>query len=421
MMWAQSMANLHPIQKLVLLTIALLLPAYGLLTMPIDGIIARTAMRNLSLPILAGEMLFCLLAVASGVTLSTIWRNTSSLSRWSAVLWLVAASCSTFLLEPANGSGNGLFMMSVGHLLFASLGVAALRTFWLPLRSYLLPSLSIGIAAFTALAVAFSIYAARFPDFQWVYFGFGAGNVRHLGYYSVILTGISLGLLLNREGSSEKFAFVLLLFGTFLLFWSGGRGPILCLLGQIVIFSACLPSGGKVRLLGNVAVISALSLILAYFLAPDEHWGPSGLFSQPIEADGLNDFSSNRIAVWRECFAVILEKPLMGYGPGQFKSQISSAGGWLAQPHNLVLQMLFHWGIVGSLCLLGVVAGTLKPSLLGAVIRDRSAPPAILAFSGLIALSVIDGALFYPFPVIAAILCIAVIVSAPILDDISSS
>ena len=405
------MGTLTVTEKAVLFVLALMLPAYGLATMPLDGVIEATAMRNLGLPILIAEMMLCLLAVARGVTLSTIWRQTSSIARWGAGLWLVAAVCSTFVLEPVDGSGSGLFMMSVGHLLFAALCAAAIRTRWNSIRSYLLPSLAAGIAGYTILAVIFSFYAARIPGFDWISFGFGAGNVRHLGYYAVVLTGLSLGMLSGMRGKWDVPAIGLLFLGTFLLFWSGGRGPILCLLGQITVAAACSDSSLRLRIVSTAALVSLASVVMAHWLAPDPTWGPGGLLTETIETKDLNDFSSSRLAIWVETLKAVADQPLMGYGPGQFKSIITSSGGVLAQPHNIALQLLFHWGLVGSLCLVLVMIGALHNTSIHAL---RDSPPelsAALVLVGLGALSLVDGALFYPFPVIAAILSISILSS----------
>src|SRR5690606_22204628 len=107
--------------------------------------------------------------------------------------------------------------------------------------------------------------------------------------------------------------------------------------------------------------------------------------------DSMNRYGdSGRIEVWRATIELIQARPLFGHGDGQFSLMVGERL-LIAQPHNIILQLLHAWGILGVLACLALVIrmapAFLRPGTLDGV-GFRCAALVLAAYS------FIDGSLF---------------------------
>jgi O-antigen ligase len=144
---------------------------------------------------------------------------------------------------------------------------------------------------------------------------------------------------------------------------------------------------------------AALSLAVAYILvawlpAPADNMGALRTISATTES---GDMLTGRMTLWTLVLDAIRHRPIFGYGEGQMSAVAPFYS--MAQPHNVVLQVLLAWGIVGLLCVV-VLAFFFVRMALPAVRSDAAhALPPLLAMTALLALSMLDAALYHILPV----------------------
>lgn len=142
-------------------------------------------------------------------------------------------------------------------------------------------------------------------------------------------------------------------------FWTGGRAPILAIIGAVLVVGALLVREARLRLF-RTALIGALAGSAVSLVLP--RLAPSFGFWQRIFegfAGGVtaDEVSSYRLTIWRETVDLILARPWFGYGPNQWALQrdlLYQHG----SVHNFPLQVLHDFGIVGGVAAMALVFGT---------------------------------------------------------------
>jgi O-antigen ligase len=141
----------------------------------------------------------------------------------------------------------------------------------------------------------------------------------------------------------------------------------------------------------RVAVLSALAMGLALPLLPDH---PD--FHLYVAGDGqdANMVTGGRLALWHATLARWRDAPLFGWGSGSTFWEVYV--GWThTQPHNVVLQFLISWGLVGAvggLWLLGRAIGATHRTGIG----DARLLPLTGMLYALLFMSLLEGMLHYP-------------------------
>ncbi|MXP41624.1 hypothetical protein GRI75_08210 [Altererythrobacter soli] len=223
------------------------------------------------------------------------------------------------------------------------------------------------------------------------------GNIRWFGYYAAAVIGLCAMRILQRD----KIALLAAAVAFAVAFWTGARGVVAAVVVGFAVCAVLLPRFRSSRLwllLGLVGLSGlALSFGLAAFLPIDDQ-GPARM---------ARFGSSGRMELWQATVSKVLERPLFGWGEGQFVHRWGSMS--VAQPHNIILQLLYVWGIVGaSFC--AALALWLAPRFL----KNRTAEAAPFQCAALIlaAYSFVDGALFYVQSTSLFALCCAAAVAA---------
>ena len=132
------------------------------------------------------------------------------------------------------------------------------------------------------------------------------------------------------------------------------------------------------------------------------------------------DFENPRIAMWDYAINLILENPFFGKGPGSYF--ISSFNDMIAgklskflvhaQPHNVIIQFLLEWGMIGTILILILF---LKLFFLTIKILIKKKIFVIIPYGlGLLSLSIhsfVDGTFFHPTFTFYIIICISILCS----------
>lgn len=374
----------------------------------------KAASRFLSLPVLAAELVVVALAMAGArqAALAHVGALPKAY-RWPlAILISLVVVSATFvkfdqIIAWTRSAGwliHFAFALAVFTLLRAHPRSSSAT--WLPILG--------GLALYVAILV---VYAASVPadvDFNWMFFKLGVTNVRQVGFYSAVGMTASLGLAM---GAKDARSCILAIAAGALLasisFWSGTRSSLVVAIGAFALCAVVAPRCRPIRGATFLAAILAGGLLLS-MLGNKPHWafGWERLFNPAATASG-DTVTSGRMDMWRETLALAMQRPLFGHGESQFRNGVPIALKQLNHPHNSVVQMLFQWGLIGAGCFFGLLAA----AWFTACARFRAAPPdhlpAFLTANALLMFSLIEGALYHPYPVMMLFFALAAILARP--------
>ncbi len=264
------------------------------------------------------------------------------------------------------------------RLLFAiGLGMAAYYGMWRYQARFaeaIYLALLIGLISLAPLLFVYAYFQTPNPPpdvlFKWQLPGFGA--VRLLGMALEVGVVVAVGML--AEPKSRKLSVFLWVSAITLwavLFWTGGRGAVVSVMGAVVVLSVIRPRQlqriWSVLLLSG-AVGAALSMLL--WVPPDTSFGILNMFEKSTRA-GADAISNGRLDRWLGAVDLIKDRVWVGHGLGQF-SQLwprfiefdAALDGASTLPpyfvayrtvHNLVLEAFLAWGIVGGLIFMGLM------------------------------------------------------------------
>jgi O-antigen ligase len=284
-------------------------------------------------------------------------------------LFTVAWGAAAFAPEPGRSLiWTGIWMIHLGF------GWAAGRLFDAKAAAN---TLMAGFLLFTGLLAV----RATTPVEDWLSNPPGLDQIRRYAYYAAPIAGLAVGAL---AGSRRLYPFIVASAAFAMIFWNGARGAVLAILVATAAAMWIFPAlRGR-----TVAALSLASAALGFVVSlalPSQ-------FSVMGTARMLNASSSGRDWVWRRISEVILERPVFGWGEAQ-----ASVFTGFAQPHNLPLQLLLAWGVVGTalVAYLGVTAA--RPAISAIAADDRLLPAAVATLT-LLAYSLVDGTLYHVLP-----------------------
>ncbi|MBY8826469.1 O-antigen ligase family protein [Sphingomonas colocasiae] len=370
-------------------------------------------LNRYSLPVLAIEMAVVLLAAFKG---GGLVAALSALGRPARLLLMalggVAAGSAMFAADvPAALFGTYIVFL---HILFGSAVLSLLKNGAAPDDGRYQWWILTGLIAFLVIIAAYVARSWGIGDHQWFLFGIAASNVRQLGFYSAI--GALLALGLAATDGDGKMRWRLLAVSAMLCalsFWSGTRSSLLAIAAAVPVSLAALPRIRRPLALAGLCVSLLGGMVIAWPLpAPSPNYGVVRIVSSTQAArDGVNAMSSGRLAMWRGTLREIARRPWFGHGEGQFRQQVPESGGVFNHPHNIALQLLFQWGVVGTLLSLSLGALLFVRLITAARAAQAEALPPLLVITGLLVYSLYEGTLFHPYPLAMAAFMIAVIMS----------
>jgi len=136
---------------------------------------------------------------------------------------------------------------------------------------------------------------------------------------------------------------------------TGSRSGLLTLMGAVgtmIFFS-------KYRTISAVAAI--MGMLIGWTLLPDQY---RQRYETMVNDDrGIEDVSSGRVSIWMNGLRMIVQRPLTGVGGGAFRAA-NASGNFGApqdmQPHNLYIQLLAEYGLVGAAVWFILLGSTLR-------------------------------------------------------------
>ncbi len=354
-------------------------------------------MRLIGLPVLAVEIAFILLSFRDG------WRPLQQIAALSKAVrislsCLVSGALASAVFAAPDPGGSLLWTyISMVHLIFGFAAAWRISEAGKLNSSQIWPWVIAGSCCY-AIILSFYVVQTHPVGFDWEYFGLGVSNIRQVGFYCVIGAMAAIGCSVQARGA-KAIAFAAAATAMFTLAcWSGSRGALLAsiaTLGTAWIFVRRLRTirAGLLTIIPPI-VGAAASLLLP---SPELVFGVPRMLSS-FGNPGFDDLTSGRFRMWEGAWQAFLRRPFLGYGEGQFGRVVPQVQGIYLHPHNLLLQLLFQWGLIGT-----ATAGFL--SVLAArhihstgLTNDPRALPSILVLVALIAYSFYDGSLFHAYP-----------------------
>jgi O-antigen ligase len=250
--------------------------------------------------------------------------------------------------------------------------------------------LIIGFVIATAAFVIFVLTIPNFETFDWKNGLPGYDNIRRIAYYTAPIMGLCFARLsLARRIPAWMASFAVSTVGFTLVFWTGARGALVALVAAYIVGAVLFPRLRGLRVWSGTIVASILGAFLAHLYASPFVW-MMGMGRM------LSGSSSGRTDLWQSTIETIAMRPLLGYGEGQTSYVVPLGKEFgVFHPHNILLQTLLAWGIVGTV-LLVIIAAPMAVRMVRATRRvgGEFLPP-FMAMLVLFLYSAIDGTLFH--------------------------
>ncbi len=173
------------------------------------------------------------------------------------------------------------------------------------------------------------------------------GNIRHfgmtMGFFVVILSG---------RGDADKYEKIFIgtsrVIGLAMLLWSGSRAPVLGWVAAGAIFIR-LRTNAEVPVLLATELLAATALALLFDPGDSGSVGLLSMFIRSAHSSSLDELSAGRGALWSNTIKALLEHErwITGAGGNGFIRLGLSEIGPIFHPHNIFLQLLTDWGVVG--------------------------------------------------------------------------
>lgn len=279
-----------------------------------------------------------------------------------------------------------LVWMHVALVLVSLLAIARSPQVWIKIAM---------VSTVIGLCVSLLHLVSLFPESIIVGFNSGStlGNSSFLGTYLLFELFFAATLILNAQGTKKTFGWIALGIFLFTLFSTDALAAIISVVGGALLFGAFLlianpKRGARWAGMFMTAFLTLLFLLTTILAFRDG----SSLHSWVVERGTASRFVVAQIA-WES----FLERPLLGWGPENFRFAFLShfdpcfggpeCGGNILfdRAHNVLLDVLVSLGVIGLIVYL-LVGGSSAQALWKAVREKRiSVPTAALVVSVLAA------------------------------------
>ncbi|HKX91803.1 MAG TPA: O-antigen ligase family protein [Sphingomicrobium sp.] len=371
----------------------------------------RDWLRQFGIPAVAGEICVIGWAMLRGAAPLGI---IAAQPRWvgACLVGLIAIAFATALLAaPDQVRALSWTFLWLVHLAFGLAVCGLVRSAEEWSKSAIWPAVVAGLCIYALLVVTFVHSVPDGRPFNWERFPLAGGNIRHIGHFSTIGAAAAAGSAAFHRGWARYAYWLAAAVMLSLSFWSGTRGSIVALWAAFVagtVMIARLRSIGPwLALAASTAAGALLSLAGP---TPNSLFGMRRL-AATLDAPTADALASGRLAMWADAWAAFLRQPWFGYGQGQFPAVVESQR-LFNQPHNILLQLLLQWGVIGTalaLALAAYVAWQCRNAL-----RSQSGiqAPAFLVAAAIFVMSLYDATLFHSYPTMMFAFSLAVLVGA---------
>ena len=352
----------------------------------------QTLAQAFYLPLIVAELFIVFVALREGA-LRVMRRWSWHWLPTSALLILIAVAVVTAITAPNPAAARIWTFYWLVHLL-VGLSVAYLCTARVGARD-LVRAYVAGFVAFVGGAVIFAALVTN-PAFDWTHAWPAVTHIRHFGYYAAAVAGLCIGVAATeRRPRVLGILFVLgvICFGFAL--WTGSRGAVVAIAGALLIGTTLIPAMRRIVVWVGTALSLALGALFASF--GPAHGDLMGFGRTITQTVGSGDVSTGRTQLWLNVIGAIRHRPFFGYGENQM-STVAPFGD-LGQTHEIVLQILLAWGVVGLACVAVLAIWFLVRSLPLIGRSEAGMIPPFMAMLTLACLATFDGALFHVLPV----------------------
>lgn len=355
--------------------------------------------RLIELPFLICELLVIGVAMRAGCRIIIIITALPRDVTVALVLLLLGLTVGSVFQSRHVAASVLLSITTLIHLWFcAAVYFLACRAPGREIRA-LFPWLTLGLVALTIITVwrfQRPPPAASIPGrvIEWGSALPGFISVRHFGSWTgAIAAGLMLDLLYGEDSGDrdERLTGVSYLLAAGLTCWSGTRAAILAIVIVVAITVVTLRRWPQRDRMIWVGTMTILALSGAWLLLPGD---PVFLLYDSTDVQTVDAATGLRLGLWHATFERWLDAPLFGWGSGSVFWEVFV--GWThTQPHNVVLQFLISWGIVGAvggLWLLGrAIMATHRTGM-----NDAKLRPLTGMLYSLLFMSLLEGMLYYP-------------------------
>jgi exopolysaccharide production protein ExoQ len=352
--------------------------------------------RQTGLPFLGAECLIIFFAIFTGRDLKGIWQSLPRHIIIASKIWMLCFWWSSVFVS-VNPSYAVLFC--VGWFLqplFAISLYATLGTInWVKIDIFTI-AISAILATF-CLLIAFRfifhpdpadvpggaiIWQAAIPGFL---------SVRLFGAFCGAFLACFVALAMTDDEVPHPYRYIAISLLTGMTVWSGTRAAVLGFVAAIIIVFL-LGSRPKWSTLVSLVSSGLLGALLGVLLIP---YGDMA-FMLYVVGDGqsADAASGGRFAIWSAVWNTILNSPWIGYGAGASAWTLPSTIFPHIQPHNVILEYLQSWGLVGALpCFWVLGFATIRAHQVA--LRHQLAIPFIAMLDSLLIMSMFDGMLHF--------------------------
>ena len=181
------------------------------------------------------------------------------------------------------------------------------------------------------------------------------------------------------------------------------KGCIFALIATFILLAAIIPAfWSRMRkfFLLTMVMGASISLLLP---VPQSAYGIMGRISKTIGSESLNAATSGRLKIWSESISLTLDRPFFGHGLVQYQRLVEKlTSGTPEHVHNILLEALLSFGLIGTLALIYLIGKILVSSArhLRAGLTDSDIPMFYVA-TALLTHGLVSGTYFHMHSMIA--------------------
>lgn len=338
----------------------------------------------------------------------------SRMAGWLFLAWLASASISVMLsdhlmhaaIRQAEWICHSLFAYSLWTFLRREAAQAQWILLMIPFGFFL-----------TGLILLMAWFSHPTPaEYNWFTATPIFGHIRYVGYYALAGLVFSMSPLLGfgrKTSRGERLlAGAAMTFCWAFLFWTGGRAA----LGAAAVGAVLFFWFARRKQRGWVAGISLFAAAAGAWLSTlfrvnDARMGFFQSIERTASAGSANALSTGRLDIWTATVEALQDNLWFGLGPEGYLFLETKTFG--VHPHNLLLQFLTEWGLVGTIFFVALLALVFRAALVN--LRRETRPlhrtariTAIALLAAFTIHSLVDGLYYHVVPLMVLFTSIAI-------------
>ncbi len=369
--------------------------------------------RQIGLPFLIVEMVFIVFAGRKGFQIAPIWKNFPASTKISIIVFFTSMWV------------GAIFFSALPHLAIAlNIGIAVHFLFGTALYYCLNEITTDDISGFAVVIVGSMFIFCIFTAWHFLsrpLFLNSIGQAESLqfaipGFISVRLFGAVCGAILallialvfadKQDGKGRSWLYPAIVLVSGAMIWSGTRAALLGVVCALLTMFILYPV--KIRVYASLKIMIGVCIggAVAYLLIPNND--PAFLMFVTGDFQNTESATGGRLSLWKEATFAIMNNPFFGLGPGASRWAFAENIFPHAQPHNMILQFLLSWGLIGAIPAFWIL-GQLIWSAHKIALKKTIAIPIVTMMYSLIIMSMFDGILHFSRHFMMVVICFAII------------